>query len=241
MKTVLFVLLVAAAAAPLNAGDLKLEIRDGRVTLEAKDVTVPQILAEWARVGQTRIINMERAGSAAVTIQLTAVPERQALDIILRAMSGYLAAPRPEGAVGASAYDRILILPTSVAPPARSQAAPIAAPGAAGVPFPPRVGQPIPGTPALVLPEPDEEDSEDEDVTPAANRGVVTFGAPTGLSDQPGTIAPPPSQTPRTGGPNPFVVPVGTAIPGVPTPVQSPNSQRQPGATAPANQPQPDR
>jgi len=32
---------------------LQLTIQDGRVSLIAKDATVRQILAEWARIGQT--------------------------------------------------------------------------------------------------------------------------------------------------------------------------------------------
>ena len=37
---------------------------DGRVTISAKDATIRQILAEWARVGQTRFVNAERVSVA---------------------------------------------------------------------------------------------------------------------------------------------------------------------------------
>jgi hypothetical protein len=65
MKTlscaVLFFLCTALHA---SAAGLELSIRDGRVTLDAQDVTLRQILTEWARIGKTRIINIEhgRAG-----------------------------------------------------------------------------------------------------------------------------------------------------------------------------------
>jgi hypothetical protein len=49
------------AASTASAGELTLSIRDGRVTLVARDVPLRQILAEWARVGRTRIVNADRS------------------------------------------------------------------------------------------------------------------------------------------------------------------------------------
>ena len=59
-------------------------MQNGRVSLVAKDATVRQILAEWARVGQTKIVNVERVPGGPVTLELTNVPEAQALDVLLR-------------------------------------------------------------------------------------------------------------------------------------------------------------
>ena len=53
-----------------------------------------QILTEWARVGQTRIVNVERIPGGPVTLQLTDVPESEALDLLLRSVTGYMAAQR---------------------------------------------------------------------------------------------------------------------------------------------------
>ena len=39
--------------------EVHLSIRDGHVDLDARDATVQQILSEWAKVGQTRVINVE--------------------------------------------------------------------------------------------------------------------------------------------------------------------------------------
>src|SRR6266536_4733784 len=75
--------------------EVQLSLQDGRVTLVAKDATVRQILAEWARVGQTKIVNLERIPGGPVTLEMSDVPEQQALDVLLRSLSGYLAAPRP--------------------------------------------------------------------------------------------------------------------------------------------------
>ena len=47
--------------------DVRISIRDGRVTLAAKDATVRQILTEWARVGRTQIVNVERISGGPVT------------------------------------------------------------------------------------------------------------------------------------------------------------------------------
>ncbi|RPJ84168.1 MAG: hypothetical protein EHM13_05510, partial [Acidobacteria bacterium] len=104
--TLMFGLCLLAAASPASAGEVKLQIRNGRVTLEASNATVREILAEWARVGGTRFVNAERVPGGPVTLLLTDVPEAKALDTVLRSVSGYMAAPRPAAAPGASVYDR---------------------------------------------------------------------------------------------------------------------------------------
>lgn len=108
--------LVSTVAAPAAAGELRLSMGNGRVTLVAKDVTVREILNEWARVGQTRIVNGEKLTGGPVTLELTDVPEAQALDAILRSAAGYVMAPRLAGSPGSSRYDRIMILASSRPP-----------------------------------------------------------------------------------------------------------------------------
>jgi hypothetical protein len=98
-----------------NAQQMTLQIQDGRVTLDAQNVPVRQILSEWARVGGAKIVNGEKVIGSPLTLQLQGVPERQALDIILRGVSGYMLAAR-QTAGGVSAFDRIMILPTSTPP-----------------------------------------------------------------------------------------------------------------------------
>lgn len=105
-------LLPAASA----RADVRITISDGYVSVEAKDATVRQILAEWSRVGQTRIVNAERVGGIPITLSLVRVPEARALDILLRSVSGYMAAPRAVPMSNASQFDRILVMPTSTPP-----------------------------------------------------------------------------------------------------------------------------
>ena len=73
------------------------------------------------------------------------VPERQALDIVLRGVSGYVARGARAGRTGASTFDRIMILPTSVAPRNRRRHAPRRPPAAPGAgrsgPIAPRHGR----------------------------------------------------------------------------------------------------
>ena len=133
MKTILWRGLYLSALAllfaiPATAGELKLSINSGRATVIATDVPLTQVLQEWARVGRTRIVNAERLASAPVTVTLVDVPEKEALDIILRNASGYVAAPRAELVANESMYDRILIMPTSIAPPAMPVSTAAAAP-----------------------------------------------------------------------------------------------------------------
>jgi len=109
--------------------DVRISIHDGQVSLAAKDATVRQILTEWARVGRTQIVNVERIAGGPVTIEFNNVPEQDALDMLLRTVSGYMAAPRAQVVSDASQFDRIIVMPTSAAPrPAPSAAPPPPAP-----------------------------------------------------------------------------------------------------------------
>jgi hypothetical protein len=119
-----------AVASPAQAQQsVNLQFANGLVSLRAQNAPVRAILAEWARLGGATIVNADRVAGAPVTLELTNVPESQALDIVLRNVAGYLLGPRRAGTSGVSAYDRIMILPTSVAPrnPAPAPPPPIAA------------------------------------------------------------------------------------------------------------------
>lgn len=121
MRKFLICLVVPAVLAfPTRAaaGELKLSMKNGLVTLIAQDVPLSMVMAEWAKVGQTRIVNGEKILTP-VSLHLVDVPERKALDIILRTASGYMLAERPAPMANASVFDRILILPTS-RPPANT-------------------------------------------------------------------------------------------------------------------------
>lgn len=121
MKTFPCTLLAATLAVALMPGqasaqDLKLAIDNGRVTLIAENVPVSRILAEWARVGQATVLNGEKLTGPPVTLHFENHPEREVLEVLLRSASGYIVAPRPTMLANASAFDRILIMPTSRAP-----------------------------------------------------------------------------------------------------------------------------
>jgi hypothetical protein len=250
------------AAASAEAQQLALQIQDGRVTLDAQNVPVRQILAEWARVGGAKVVNGEKVAGAPVTLQLRDVPERQALDTILRGVSGYMLAARPDGVSGVSAFDRIMILPTSAAP--RNAPAP-AITGFPARPYP----QPAPADAdeqiANFEPDPDAEDNDDpEDVAegeeppmqglpPRFQRRANVFPNPMGRQPQPQPFIPPnvPGMPDVTGSEdleeqhqeaqppspaNPFGVPAGaSATPGVISPV--PQQPGQPTTIYPATRP----
>src|SRR5262245_21136142 len=99
--------LIGLSVPTAAAAQVQLTLQDGTVTLVANDATVRQILTEWARVGQTKIVNLERIPGGPVSLQLTKVPEAEALDLLLKSVTGYMAAPRAAGAGTLSRYDRI--------------------------------------------------------------------------------------------------------------------------------------
>ena len=240
--------LVLAVASPARAQQLKLEIKDGRVTLEATSVPVRAILAEWAKVGGTKVVGAEKVTGAPLTLKLVGMPEPQALDIILRNVAGFMAAPRQASAApGASAFDRILIMANSSAPPAQA---------AAGGPRPAGPSAAVPGSmagtqrrvpprPPNLPPSPaeDQDDSEDPDEetqAEAATAPVFTFPAPPGTPGNPVFV--PTNQNSgaafgRPGQPGMVTAPVITLQPnanGQPTIYNFvPNAEGQPPTTAP--------
>ena len=216
-----FVAASAAVAAPAAAGELTVKIGDGRATVIAKDVPLRDILAEWARVGNTRLVNAEKLLGGPISLELVDMPEKEVLDILLRSAAGYMTGPRPAGVPGASLYDRVMILATSRPPPTTYTPAPS--------PFP-RTMQAPPQPP----PE-DDDDGEPGDQGPNAppgmfqNPGVPYPGAP---PQAPQTL-PTPGQTPPVQNPNmpPGALPPGAVPPGAIPPGDEP--QATPPGTAP--------
>src|SRR5262245_19529026 len=102
-------------AASTAFADVQLTMQHGRVSIKAKDATLRQIMTEWARVGQTKLVNVERIPGGPMTIELTNVPEEQALATLMRQLSGYMAAPRPTFEPNLSRFDRIVVMPTVAA------------------------------------------------------------------------------------------------------------------------------
>jgi hypothetical protein len=160
------VCVVVGVATPSIAGQVKLEIRGGLVTLEAKDATIREIFAEWARVGKTQIVNAETAPGGPVTLQFAEVPERQALEILLRSVAGFLAVARTSPLDSASLYDHIMVMP--VARPAVGGAS--AGGRAAAQQAPPTRDR-------IVIPPPMVVADEDEGPQMAPMPGLGPYGA----------------------------------------------------------------
>ena len=146
LRCAMLAALVAIVPASASAGDLKMTMQGGRVTIIAQDVTIRQILIEWARLGQTTVVNADKVIAPPVTLQIIDRPESEALDILLRSASGYVAAPRAMAAAGASTFDRIFIMPPSRAP-------------AGGNGAPVNINNPTPmAFPRPMMPQPTEDD-----------------------------------------------------------------------------------
>lgn len=220
-----------AAAAPAFA-DVQVTMQNGRVSVVAKDATLRQILTEWARVGQTKVVNVERIPGAPMTIELRDIPEAQALEILLRSLSGYLAAPRPAQAANLSRFDRIVVMPTVAA--ARQ-------PASVGTPAPP-VFQPQPMPQQVIQPADPNEEEEKPPAPPQPGGPRPVFNAfpqpqivnPNGA--MPGAQPPQGAEPPVPPPPSAFPTAApGVSVPGMivpappPPPNANPNQVRRPG------------
>ena len=225
-------IVMSLLTASVSSADVQLQLHDGRVSIVAKDATVRQILAEWARVGQTKVVNVDRIPGGPLTLELSNMPEAQALDVLLRSVSGYMAAPRGTAVANLSVFDRIIVMPTAAAP----------RPAAATAPPAPAFQQPQ-FTPAAPPPDDDADDPPAASVQmpqpprppvfnafpPPQVGGPGASGVPTVQGGQP---APPPSF-----GGTPSAAPGGgVATPGMMTQPAQPtsvNPQWRPGMPTP--------
>jgi hypothetical protein len=238
------------AAASTASAQVQLSMQGGHVTLSAKNATIRQILAEWERVGETKIINAERSPAGLVTLELPDMPEQQALDIILRSASGALFAPRTEAAAGnRSAYAQIILMPPSIAPPPSAAPTPASPPFGQQTVYPqqmpfqqqpqPQFQQPQFQQPLQFQPPPPESDDDDRP-TVAQPRPVFVFPQPQITNPQgiatPAVPAQP--QSPQMMFPQGAPTnPPSAAFPGAPT--ATPGGVSVPGMMVPVPVPQP--
>ena len=221
-------LFIAAAASQAQVASRKLEIsfNEGRVTLVAENVTLREILAEWARKGGSRITNADKiTGAPVFPMEFRNEPEAAVLRTLLRDLPGYGASMRIAPSPNVSVVDAVFIQATrsitsggssgsyATPPPAtrmnfqeppQPQAAPRMIQGSPDDEIPPvrpLVGDrpPVtPDTPPAGQPTPNSSNLR---VGPG---GVVTSTIPGVIIPvQPGTTAPgakPPTTTGRGGG-----------------------------------------
>jgi hypothetical protein len=161
-----------------------------------------------------------------VTLELKDVPEDQALDLLLRSVAGYLAAPRTPVLPNASRFDRVVVMATAAVP-----RTPVAAS--------PQTTQPVFNPAPQPVPNDAVEDEQPPNVMPPANpRGPLfnPFPQPQVVNPQVGAPASTPGETDAsepedtTALPQvPGMMPGAVSAPGMIAPVQ------QPGQTGPTN------
>jgi hypothetical protein len=160
-------LLGVTLAATSASADVRLAVSHGDVTLFARQASVREILEEWTKVAGTTFIGLEGLSSELITLDLREVPEREALDILLRSASGYIIMPAAADTSIQSQFGSVRVLATSTAQP--------------GAPaWRPPMTQPV-VTGAVVTAQVEEADTANSDV-PAdlASDEVITTGQDAG-------------------------------------------------------------
>ncbi len=180
---------------------------DGRVNLAARNVTVREILAEWARQCGCRVVNAERlpGGPLALPLQFEHASQAAVLRSLLQPAAGYVLTPGRSTRNGPSRYDTIYILATSTPVagayvPTASTAVPtvpISTPGAPEDEIPPVV--PAPPPQPNPTPQPGPRPAAPTPNLPGTSGTFVPI-VPIGPGDTPQSSAPAPgSVTPAPG------------------------------------------
>ena len=188
-----------------------------------------------------------------MTLELSNVSESEALEVLLRTVSGYVAAPRAVAVAGnASRFDRILVMPAAAAAKQALSSAPL--PPTFQAPMPqPVVDDDPDDAPAGARPPIFGSFPPPQVTNPQFNNGVPPgFQPPPGFVPPNGAIPPqtgtavvgqqPPS--PTQGTTNTFGAPTGPGAGGVAVPgmmVPAPQQQPGPGIIQPGQPPQPGR
>jgi len=208
---------------PVHAQTLELAFDQGFVTLVAQDVTVRQVLDEWARVGGTRVVSADLLAGKRISLQLDRVPEAQAVDRLLESAAGYVARRR-SGTTGPSDFALILVLATGNAPAGATAATKdteSTSPGGGRHIEPPPLTSPPALTSEEALAEPDG-DADHDDTSPSNEaNGRAPGTRPFEGRHASEVVALPADQLPagRPEGARPGIpVPAGVAAPSAPTP-----------------------
>lgn len=153
--------LLVAAPAFAQSAPVSIQFQNGLVSVQARNASPRAILQEWARVGKTQVVNAERLTGGPLTLELTNVPEQQALSILLKSAGGYLVGARQALSTGPSTFDRIMIMPASSVP--ASTARPVAA-----------SASPAPPPPVAFLPgDPDDDPADVQVPIPPGGRALT--------------------------------------------------------------------
>jgi hypothetical protein len=201
--------------------------QDGRVTLSARNVTVRDILNEWARQCGCYVVNGDKLSGAPLSIPLLYEHETQAkvLESLLRQAAGYVLTPQRAGVVSKSNFETIYILATSNAvatafqPVSTPNPYPMPTAGAPDDELPPILppGAPRPMTNPSSAPVPQPPGSEGPGAgMPQPGQSTMPTARPGGLPSTFVPIRPVDSSQSNTPSP-PTPTPPGTVPPPTPT------------------------
>jgi len=220
------VVVLWAAAVPTRAQQprtLDISFNDGRVTLVAENVTLREILQEWARKGGSTIVNLDKVtGNAVPRTEFTNQPEAEVMATLLRELPGYGASMRAASAPGTSAVKTVYIMAARSVTPIPS--------GFYSQPAAPTVAPVVNANDGPQAPPSLLQGSPDSEIPPVRQ----IFEGPPGAT--PGTPGAAPEQPQTPPNPNLRVGPGGmvtSTVPGVIIPVQPAG----PGSTPPTTPP----
>lgn len=113
-RLIVAALLTLSVASQARAQALQLDVHDGLVWLNADHVSLGEIVRQWARTRDLRVVRPELLEGVVITLRLSGVPESEAVQILLRGVTGYVAVMDDTTAVPFPILKRlVLVSPTA--------------------------------------------------------------------------------------------------------------------------------
>lgn len=172
--------------APPPPPEKKIEIKfeGSSVSLFAANVSLPEILAEWARLSGCVMVNAEQLSRVPIVapIRFESQPQQRVLESLLRPAAGFILAPRKANRAGATDFEAVYILARSS--PTQSSYAGMSTQSSISAVEAPEV-------PPIPPPPPPQPQAPETQQPPPAARPTTSPG----VFVQPIIAAPPPSST----------------------------------------------
>lgn len=115
-RLILSALCTVLLSAPAAAQEFELSVERGLVTVRANDARLDDLLRRWSEITGLAVVSKGDISGIRLTLELSSVPERQALDLILRGVAGYVIGELRDPSTGLGAIATLIVVGQGTTP-----------------------------------------------------------------------------------------------------------------------------